>query len=133
MSASPRRFLFVVIFLCLGILCEILFWFTNTNAVLVLILSPVLYLAHLVESQFSFLALTPLVDELVFVLPINLLYFGLTAYWLKRILEERGAAKITLLFVIVLFYLFIHWQAALSLRQIFPFLEGLLLPEYPLR
>ena len=131
MLKQARKFLFVLVFLIGGVGCEVLLWKTNANPTLVLILSPVLYTANLLEKKYSFLASTPLLDELIFVLPINLLYFGIVGYWLKRLSEERGFLKVILIFSVLLLIVFLHWQAALGLREVFPFLEGLNLPESP--
>ena len=131
MPNQPRRLLFVLIFLAIGFICELLLWQTHANPFLVVVLSPVLFAAYWIEQRFSFLVLTPFMDELVFVFPTNLIYFGITSYWLKRILEERGFFKIVLLVALLIFIVFLHWQAALSLRATFPFLKGLNLPEGP--
>jgi hypothetical protein len=125
MSKQPRRILFVVTFVIIGITSEILFWKTNTNPLFVIILSPVLFAAHWLEGKFSFFPLTPVLDELIFVLPVNLLYFGLVGYWLKRVSEERGIMKFLLLLIVIVFIGYLHWQAAMGLREVFPFLEEL--------
>ena len=133
MSKPPRRILFICVFIAVGIACEILLWLTNLNGFLVFVLSPVLSAANWLDSKFSFLTSTALTNELVFVLPVNILYFGIIGYWIKRISEERGFLKVLSLLAIAVLILFIHWQASLGLRELFPTIENLNLPKDPFR
>lgn len=133
MSKPPRRILFIGLFIAAGIILEILLWATNLNGFIVFFLSPALSVSHWLDQKFSFLTSTPLANELIFVLPVNIIYFGIIGYWIKRISEERGALKVFSLIAIVLLIIFIHWQASLSLRDLFPSIENLNLPEDPFR
>ena len=132
MPKQISRFFFVLSFMLLGALCEILFWATGGHVAFILALSPVLYLANWLEGKITFLSLPAVANELVFVLPVNLLYFGLMVYWLKQVSEENGLIRIALILAILVLIVFIHSQAALGLGNIFPLLEGLHLPETPL-
>ncbi len=130
MMNQPRRILFIAAFCAVGILSEIFLWQTGAHPVFIVVLSPVLYLASFIESKITFLSMSAISSELIFVVPLNLLYFGLIGYWFKRIIEEPGIMKYFLLFSIFLFLVFLHWQAALGLKSAFPLLEGLNLPDF---
>ena len=130
MSYQTRRFLFVILLMVFGAGLEILLWYAEAHPVLIILLSPVLCAANWVEAKFVFLSLSPLINELVFVAPINLLYFGLVGYWFRRITEEPGIMKYMMLLAVIVFILFVHWQATLALQTTLPFLKELNLPEF---
>jgi len=85
------------------------------------ILAPVLSVVHFLETLIPALtSLSPLQHELAVTLPLILIYFGFTGYWLCQIGREEGFLKYVILFAFIGFLIVIHWQA-------FDYLESLML------
>ncbi len=133
MAKLSRRTLFVTTFIGFGLLAELLFWASNLNALFAFVLSPVLYGANWLDAKLAFLAVPSFLNELFTVVPVNILYFGSLGLWVGRISQEHGGLKVLALLTIFAFLFVIHWQAALSLRELIPSLIQLNLPQDPFR
>jgi len=107
------------LFLVLGLVSECCLWQIKGNFFFLAVMAPVLSFAQRIESWLPFAnSSTPIQNELIFVLPLTLLYFGLIGYWLRQILREEGFLKYFLLLCFVAFLVIIHWQAVIYINTL---------------
>ena len=86
-------------------------------------MGPPIYLAFWLKRISSFylgtLPSTPAVNDFGFLLPLTLLYFGLTAFQLKQLWNERGWIRGLSLLALVGFLFYVHYISGKNLSGYF--------------
>ena len=117
--SRKRLLLITLFFIFVGLLSEYLLWHVKKNDPFLIIMAPVLATAHALESLIPFLkTLSAMQNELCFVLPLTVVYFGLAGFWISKILTEEGFLKYLTLLCFAGFLMIVHWQALSYLHDL---------------
>ena len=104
------RFLYIH-FILLGLAIFAAHYFSIAESYLLILSGPAIYLASFIKQiliKFVELPKDQNSLELIFLLPIHILYFGLIGFLLKQIFSEKGLIKILTLLILIGFLGFIH-------------------------
>jgi len=109
----------IILFLLMGAFSEYFLWRSEATSFLLAVMSPILSIATWFEFLIPFLGtLSSFQNEFFLVLPVTLLYFAFTGYWLWSILHEEGFTRFLTLSAFITFLVIVHWQAFLHIESI---------------
>ena len=92
------------------------------DEVFLILIGPALYLAYTLKALIASLVALPESEGLNyfgFLMPFCVFYFGLLAFFLKQLWNERGKIRFISLFALIAFVLYMHYAAWGSLSAYF--------------
>jgi len=117
--SRKRLLLIILLFIAFGLASELLIWRAQKSEIFIVIMAPVLTVAHFLENLIPFLkTFSSLQNELALIFPVTLIYFGLVGFWMAKIFTEEGVFKYFAALCLAGFVVFIHWQALSYLNTI---------------
>lgn len=127
-SIFPKRIHHLIrYFIPIGLVAFVIYWMSGAAKFSLILIGPSLYLAywskHGIESLVGELPSSEHFNDLAFVFPIALVYFGLIGFQLKQLWNERGLVRTVSLFALVVFLIYIHfrsWHQLLGYYQPLP-------------
>ncbi len=115
MKIFPKRFGHLVrYFIFLGFLVFLSYLMRWEEILTLVMIGPVLFLAHLLKtaaSGFVPLPSSPALNDFLFVFPLTMGYFILLGFQLKSLYNERGVVRIVMVLTLSAFVIFIHFLA----------------------
>jgi len=110
-------------FLVLSVIAFIGYMQRWHDDVFLTLIGPPLYLAHklksLLEGTLGAIPHSDTVTFYGFLLPVTILYYGITAYFLKQLWNERGFIRTMTLVALGGFLIFIHYRTWTELTGFF--------------
>ena len=84
------------------------------------LLGPAIYLAHWLKLGLNYAGyFAQGWDNLVYLIPTTAAYFCIAGFLLKKLWNERGAARFVTLFALVFFILYLHYAAWSNFQEYF--------------
>jgi hypothetical protein len=102
-------------FLLIGIIVFVGYIKQWPSDLFLLLIGPSIYLAYLLKNLVAQNIWSPpnvdTINYFAFLLPVTLLYFGLTGFLLKQLWNERGKVRFVSILALILFILYVHYTA----------------------